>query len=63
MRRRGLRSLVALLALALLVGVPAATGTHDREHAFAGNWTIDPRGTPGQLKIAAVGKGTLAKAD
>ena len=40
----------------MLVAVPAGQADHDKKHAYAGNWTIDPTGVPGKLKLAAVPK-------
>ena len=54
LRRAGL-TLAILLGLALLASGPGLAD-HDDEHPYAGNWTIDPTGVPGKLKLAVVAK-------
>jgi len=58
-RSRGVAGAIALLALAA-----GAQADHDRAHPFAGNWTIDPTGNPGQLTLSRVsddaGKAAIA---
>jgi hypothetical protein len=50
--RRALVMALAVLVLGALAS--GASATHDPEARFAGNWTLDPDGTPGQLRLRLV---------